>query len=421
VGLGRLRRQGPLTYVLGILALAAIAGATLAVGAPSSTGAVERTVTVSRGVIQSTVSGSGSLAPAHQYELSFGTSGDVTTVYVKAGQHVSDSQLLARLDPSTAEVDLAKAQAELQSAQDALAAAESPSTSTATPSGPAQGAAATQTTGSSGSTLTVAAAQAALASAQLTVRNAERAVTATYLRAPAAGTIAAVNGAVGDSVGGTSSPASSSTPAASAAATSSSSGFITLVQLTRYHLDVSLSESDIGKVRVGQSATVTVNAASGREFAAHVTRIGVLASSSSSSSSSSAPSSSSSAVSYPVTLTLDQTARALKAGMSATADIVASQATGIAIPSQALTGTTVTVLRNGRRSTQQVTTGVTGDASTQVLSGLRVGDQVIVRSASASTGTSATTGQAQPGLRRFGGGGGLGGGGGFPGGGPRGG
>ena len=45
-------------------------------------------------------------------------------------------------------------------------------------------------------------------------------------------------------------------------------------------MQVSLSESDIGSVKVGQPATVTVNAASGEEFAARVTDIGVLSSSS---------------------------------------------------------------------------------------------------------------------------------------------
>ena len=40
--------------------------------------------------------------------------------------------------------------------------------------------------------------------------------------------------------------------------------FITLAQLSKLKLEVALSESDIGKVEVGQAATVTVNAASGR-------------------------------------------------------------------------------------------------------------------------------------------------------------
>jgi hypothetical protein len=171
-------------------------------------------------------------------------------------------------------------------------------------------------------------------------------------------------------------------------------------------MDVSLSESDIGSVKVGQPATVTVNAASGEQFAAHVTHIGVLSSSSGGSSSS--------AVSYPVTLTLDQTGKALKAGMSATADIVTDQVTGIAVPNQALSGSTVIVEgENGSRTARRVQTGVVGDSTTQVVSGLRVGDKVVVRSAAAAAGAGASAGtnQLNNALRnRFGGGGGLGGG-----------
>jgi hypothetical protein len=173
-------------------------------------------------------------------------------------------------------------------------------------------------------------------------------------------------------------------------------------------MDVSLSESDIGSVKVGQPATVTVNAASGEEFAARVTHIGVL-------SSSSGGGSSSSAVSYPVTLTLDQTSEHLKAGMSATADIVTSQVSGIAVPSQALSGSTVTVEdKNGKRSTRQVQTGVVGDSTTQIVSGLSVGDTVVIRS-STPTASGAGTNEINNALRsrlgRNGFGGGLGGGG----------
>jgi hypothetical protein len=174
-------------------------------------------------------------------------------------------------------------------------------------------------------------------------------------------------------------------------------------------MDVSLSESDIGSVKVGQPATVTVNAASGEEFAARVTHIGVLSSSSSGGSSSSA-------VSYPVTLTLDQTSKHLKAGMSATADIVTSQVSGIAVPSQALSGSTVTVeASNGSRSTRRVQTGVVGDSTTQVVSGLDVGDKVVVKSASAAAGSASSgANQINNALRnRVGGASGLGGGGGF--------
>jgi hypothetical protein len=181
-------------------------------------------------------------------------------------------------------------------------------------------------------------------------------------------------------------------------------------------MDVSLTESDIGKVKVGQAATVTVNAAEGEQFAAHVTSIGVLSSSSSSGTTS--------AVSYPVSLTLDQTGSKLKAGMSASADIITAQDSGVSVPNQALQGSTVTVVRNGKRTSQDVQTGTAGDSSTIITSGLSAGDQVLVTSTSAAAGSRASGGAAAGAAgagARFGpggfGGGGFGGGGGLRGGG----
>ena len=109
--------------------------------------------------------------------------------------------------------------------------------------------------------------------------------------------------------------------------------------------------------------------------------------------------------------------------MSATADIVTSQVTGLAVPSQALSGSTVTVqAADGTQTTQRVQTGVVGDSTTQIVSGLKVGDKVVVRSAAAALGTAAGgSDQLNSAIRsRLGAGGlggGLGGAGGFGGGG----
>jgi multidrug efflux pump subunit AcrA (membrane-fusion protein) len=404
------RRPALATVALAALAAAAVVGAVVVVGSPAAGSAQERTVTVARGVIQSTVSGSGNLEPANQVDVDFATSGEITHIYVKAGQHVARDQLLAKVDPDAANVALAQAQASLQSAQDALDEAETAAattagattTTTASASKSAGGNSSSGSGSGSGgatSTMTVAAAQANLDSAQLSVTSAEKDLAATTLRAPMAGTVTVVNGAVGTTVGGGSSSSSSSSSSVSGGATvtgglggggasastsgsSSSSSFITLAQISRYKMQVSLSESDIGSVKVGEPATVTVNAASGEEFAARVSEIGVLSSSSGSGSSS--------AVSYPVTLTLDQTSGHLKAGMSATADIVTSQVTEIAVPSQALTGSTVTVeAADGTQTTQRVQTGVVGDSTTQIVSGLKVGNRLVVRSAAAALGAAA--------------------------------
>jgi membrane fusion protein, macrolide-specific efflux system len=431
-------RPSPLSLIFGLAAISVIVAAALAVGPrQTSAPATERLVAVRAGVVQSTVSGSGNLEPANQVELNFGASGTVTRIDVKAGEHVVTGQLLAEIDDRAATVAVAQAEAGLATAEDQLDAASSsastPATTTpatTTPSrtstGSGGGVAASGGGSGGGATMSVEAAQAAVDSAQLTLDDAQATLEATRLRAPLSGTIAAISGSVGDTVGSgaSGSGASGSGGAgggASSSSSSSSSGFITLTQLSRMKIQVSLSESDIGKVKVGQQATVTVNALPGDELAGKVTEIGVL--SSSSSSSSGGASSSSSAVSYPVTIALTQTARGVKPGMSASADIVTSQADGLSVPTQALRGTTVTVERNGTRSTQAVQTGLAGDSSTIVTSGLRAGDEVVVTSQSAAAGAAAGALQGGGGRGAFGGGGfgggGLaGGGGGFrPGGG----
>jgi macrolide-specific efflux system membrane fusion protein len=177
-------------------------------------------------------------------------------------------------------------------------------------------------------------------------------------------------------------------------------------------MTVAFSESDISKVHVGQPATVTLDALSGVELAAHVSAISLVGTTSSS------------VVSYDATLTLDQNDARVKPGMSASASVIVGQASGVTVANAAVTGSgslaTVNVLKNGNTVSQQVTVGLRGDSRTQIISGLKAGDQVVVTIALPSLGSSSTNGSGSGTLGRglggagaFPGGGGLGGGGGF--------
>src|SRR5271170_183534 len=89
-----------LVYALGALCAGAIVAAVLVVGpASGSQTSVTRTATVARSVVQSTVSGSGNLQARSQLNLGFRTGGTVTHIYVSQGQHVTQGELLASLDP----------------------------------------------------------------------------------------------------------------------------------------------------------------------------------------------------------------------------------------------------------------------------------------------------------------------------------
>jgi multidrug efflux pump subunit AcrA (membrane-fusion protein) len=276
---------------------------------------------------------------------------------------------------------------------------------------------------------------------KLAVQSGEQAVADTKLYAPADGTIVSLSGEVGETVsgGGTSKAtsgassgssgdagsgtgsrgASTGRGAASAEGSSSSSSsssgassspFAVLSDLSSIQLVVPLSESEIGNVKVGQTATVSIEALSGRKVAAHVQKVAMLSTSNSG------------VVSYDVTFALDQLEAGLKPGMSASAEVVVKQAEGVNVPTSAITGGAVTVIRNGHDVRQPVVTGLAGNSSTIILSGLQEGEEIALPVASGGT-SSATSllsrlvGRRGAGTLGGGGGGlgGLGGGGGFAG------
>jgi macrolide-specific efflux system membrane fusion protein len=117
--------------------------------------------------------------------------------------------------------------------------------------------------------------------------------------------------------------------------------------------------------------------------------------------------------------------------MSASASVIVSQAQGVTVPNSAVSATgsiaTVTLVRNGKSTQQQVAIGLRGDSRTQIVSGLSAGDQLAVTTTlpALSTGSASTSGTgsgtlggatARPGGFGGGGGGGAAGGGGARGG-----
>jgi multidrug efflux pump subunit AcrA (membrane-fusion protein) len=105
-----------LVYALGALCAGAIVAAFLVVGpASGSQATVTRTAKAAEGVVQSTVSGSGTLAPATKVGINFATSGTLTGLFVSVGDHVNPGELLAEVSPSSAESSLRSAEIALTS------------------------------------------------------------------------------------------------------------------------------------------------------------------------------------------------------------------------------------------------------------------------------------------------------------------
>jgi hypothetical protein len=158
-------------------------------------------------------------------------------------------------------------------------------------------------------------------------------------------------------------------------------------------LAVPLSESEVVHVHLGQPATVTVEALEGLKLAAHVVSVAMLSTSNSG------------VVSYPVTFQLDQAASALKPGMSASAEVVVKQAEGVNVPTNAISGRALTVVRGGKRVRQAVVPGLAGNNSTIILSGLKAGEEIVLPIASTSGGASIVSKLAGRGGGALGGGG----------------
>jgi multidrug efflux pump subunit AcrA (membrane-fusion protein) len=264
----------------------------------------------------------------------------------------------------------------------------------------------------------VAIAENGVESARMSVDSARKTLSKAVLRAPIAGTVASVAGDVGDTVSGgggasssssgasaSSSAGSSSSGSSSGSSSSSSSGgFVTLTKLTGLQLTVAFTESDATKLRVGQAATVTVSALPERELAAHVIEIAPTGTTDSG------------AVSFDVTFALDRTVPELKPGMTADVEVVVQQAKdALLVPSGAVRtaggSSSVTVVGSkGEQTRVPVTIGVKGDTTTQVLSGLKAGESIVLTSVTTSTSSSATSGRSGT-TGTLGGGSGLGGGG----------
>ncbi|WP_326826139.1 efflux RND transporter periplasmic adaptor subunit [Streptosporangium sp. NBC_01756] len=376
--------------VNGALAVLLLGGAGIAYsslgGGVSSAQTSARTVSATRGTVVASVSASGTVASAQERSLAFGSSGTVEKIYVKAGEKVTKGQVLARLDDTSARESLDAAAAALDTADD--------DTSTA-------------------------ASYAQYVTARNTYRAAQRTVAGTVIKAPFAGTVTAVNGTVGGSSGASGSATAASSGGsggsggsgaqASGSTAKSSTGFVDIADTGKLQLVGNFTESDVTRLKVGQTASIRFDALTGVTATGEVTQIQPTAATSNN------------VVQYPVTISFTKTPAEVRLGQTATVEVIIDQAENVlAVPSAVVSTaggrSTVIVLRNGTQVPVQVEVGIKGDTLTEIKSGLGESDQIV---RPATTGTTQQGGFPGLGGGLGGGGGGVrgGGGGGFGGGG----
>lgn len=203
----------------------------------------------------------------------------------------------------------------------------------------------------------IAIAQAGADQAQLTLEQAQRRLQNAILVAPWAGVV--IN----------------ATPVVGALAQPAAPAF-QLADLSRFHLDVQVDEVDVAAIAAGQPVRIEVDALPDIELTGQVTQIAPAAAATPTG-----------GISYKVRIDIAETHPALRAGMSATATIVASTRENVLmIPNRAVqlereTGRTyVERLVDGEPQRVEVRLGLRDEQRSEVREGLAEGEEVIIRS-----------------------------------------
>ena len=206
------------------------------------------------------------------------------------------------------------------------------------------------------------------------------------VKAPWNGVITALNVQVGDQ-------ATSGTSATSAMVIADTSG---------WNVQAYVDELDVLHVKVGQDASVTMDAYPNQTFKAKVTYVGHTV-----------VQTSNSVNAYTVKIQMTNPPATLVAGMTADASITMSSAKGVlAVPVESILSengksyvTVVSVDANNKRTTTrtEVKTGIEGDVYVQITSGLKAGDRVLRTASTTTSSTSSSSTTTRTGRSSFGG------------------
>ncbi len=236
----------------------------------------------------------------------------VTGSYVNAVQNVTSAQIRAAQSLQSAQTSLNNQPANVQSAQNSLANAET----------------------------TVATAQ----------NNLENAL----IKATVAGVVTAISAQVGENV-----------------TTNANAGFIVLANTGSMALHGTIGEGDVVKLKLGQVATVTVDAVGTAKMTGKVTSLDPVATIASG------------VPVYGIDVTIDLPSQSVKPGMSGTAQVIlASRPNTLVVPNLAVKAASgrryLTVMTDGQAVDTDATFGISNDTVTEVLTGVQEGDVVVL-------------------------------------------
>ena len=349
-----------------------------------------QTTKVTKTTLTQTISASGQVASSGQVSVTTQASGKVDKVYVSVGQAVKKGDKILDIDPDLttrqsqqaawasylaakntlnqayaqlSTLEAAKAEAERKFNDDAVATGKATTDPVYIQLKAAKEAAAAAYNNQSG---VISHAKAALESTHLSYQKTSSAVVAS-----ADGTIQDLSYNEGSYIA-----ASSSSSASGAGGSGTSVATLRFDSKTTIALNV--SEIDIAGVQVGQDATITFTALSGKTYHGKVVGVG------------STGTTTSNVTTFPVILEITDGGSEIRVGMAASSDITTQVKKDVlALPNQTIKTTdgvhTVTVIKGGKQQTVTVTVGLVLDTMTEITSGLSEGDEVVIPSTSSAS------------------------------------
>jgi len=233
----------------------------------------------------------------------------------------------------------------------------------------------------------IASAQAGVVSAQAQVQAAQLALNETTLTAPSSGVIVSLNGEVGEQAlqgGGATGQAPGATApqvTTSSSSSAASSAFAVISDTSQYYAVVPFAEADAAGLQPNQNASLTFDAIPGLTISGHLLVV--------------APNSTvtSNVINYYATFVLNRLDPRLRAGMTVNSGVTTASAENVLfVPNAAVRSsngtTTVAVMDHGQQLSTEVVLGLQGDTLTEVKAGLNEGQQVVLPTIRAATGTS---------------------------------
>lgn len=311
---------------------------------PKSKAEEIKVVEVKTGEVKSIISASGTLEGTDSADLRFKISGKLASLMVKPGERVKKGQLIAGLD--TQELSIA-----LQQAQNTFIAKDA--TAKRVEDDVKDNADDENFTQKENRVN----AQTARDNAYDNVKSAQRAFQDAYIYSPLSGIVTKADPNPGQNV-------------------SPSDLIAQIVDESEYVFEAEVDESDLGRIKLGQSAEVTLNSYPDQKFNASVSKI-----------TPAIETTDSGATVVIVKLSLGKPEINFVSGINGQADIVTDQASNVlVIPIDALMeGNEVYVKRGEEYQKVKVETGIQSDIDTEIKSGLTTGDQVVTNPSAVKT------------------------------------